>query len=223
MNIQLLVNKFVQTWRREGMRITLRKVFANFGNLQPVDDFDLKYGTDTSGLTPLWKFQIHSPNVRFGERYEATPEQELVEAIRFLEEDLQTFTFVDLGCGKGRTLLVASKLGFKAVIGVEFALELAEIARSNLAKMGIGHAAVMHADAADFRFPSGNTIVYLYNPFSQEVARKVIENLRKSRLGKLYVIYKGPKCAEIFDACGFLGRLGCPPAVPHIQVWGKVA
>ena len=48
---------------------------------------------------------------------------------------------------------MASKLGFQQVIGVEFARELVDIARTNLAKMRISKAVVRHGDAAEFHFP----------------------------------------------------------------------
>ena len=38
---------------------------------------------------------------------QATDEQELLDAISFLRENLRSLTFVDLGCGKVRSLLVA--------------------------------------------------------------------------------------------------------------------
>jgi SAM-dependent methyltransferase len=219
LDIQLLVVKIVQTLRQDGLRATFGKAFAYLRRSRAPDDFDVKHSTDTGGLEPLWKFQISSPNRRFGVRYQATDEQELVDAINFLHENPQAFTFIDLGCGKGRTLLVASNLGFKHVIGVEFARELAEIARMNLAKMRIANAVVEQADAADFHFPNSDIVVYLYNPFSQEVVRKVVSKLRECRSKKLYVIYKDPQCARLFDSSDFLSRLGCPPARPYIQIW----
>ena len=183
------------------------------------DDFDLRHGTDTAGIEPLWKFKIRSPNARFGVRYQTTGEQELLDALKFLQEDPRTFTFVDLGCGKGRALLVASKLGFQQVIGVEFARELVDIARTNLAKMRISKAVVRHGDAAEFHFPSTDIVVYLYNPFSQEVMRKVVTNLRESSAKTLYLIYSDPKFPQVFDSSGFLNRLGSPSGRQNIQIW----
>jgi SAM-dependent methyltransferase len=184
------------------------------------DNFDLTYGTDTSGLVPLWRLNVISPNAVFGHRYDPTTEEELAVAIRFLSEDPGALTFIDLGCGKGRTLLIASKLGFKHVIGVEFARELVETARTNLAKMRISNATVVHADAAEFSFPDDELVVYLFNPFTEEVMRKVAANLRERAAKKLYVIYTNPVCAGVFDSCGFLNRLGSPPAGRYPQmIW----
>lgn len=226
MDVQLLVAKVVQSLRQHGTRATVNRVVASLRNRRrssTADDFDVTHGTDTVRQVQLWEFRIASPNRRFGERYQTTSEQELVDAINFLRENLNTFTFIDLGCGKGRALLVAAHLGFKRLIGVEFAVELVEIARVNLAKMGVANAVVEYADAADFLFPNGDVVLYLYNPFSAEVMQTVVAHLRESHPRKLYVIYTVPKAAEVLDLSGFLSRLGCPPGRPHIQVWRAIS
>lgn len=222
MDVQLLVAKIVNSLRQDGPRATFGKVAASLRHScwsQVTDDFDVKHGTDTGRQTQLWNLRIPSPNRRFGSRYQATNEHVLVDAVHFLQENLHSFTFIDLGCGKGRTLLVASRLGFRRVIGVEFASELVEIARANLAKLGIANAVVEYADAADFHFPDGNIVVYLYNPFSAEVMQGVVNNLRNAHSRRLYVVYTVPKAAAVFDLSGFLSRLGHPPGRPQVQIW----
>jgi SAM-dependent methyltransferase len=219
--VKLLTRKVVQSLQKDGLWATLRKCLGYLrDDGATANEFDLKYGTDTGGIAPLWRFKISSPNVRFGRRYQATQENDLVDALDFLREDFKAFTFIDLGCGKGRTLLVASNLGFRQVIGVEFVSELVEIARTNLARRRIANAVVLHADAAEFRFPNSDTVVYLYNPFEEEVLRKVIANLRECLSNqKVYVIYKNQEFAEVLDSSGFLSRFGCPPAARNTQIW----
>jgi SAM-dependent methyltransferase len=222
MDVSLLLTKTFRRVRQVGLVATLRGGLRHLTRVRrPVDDFDRIHGTDTGTFESLWKLKIHSPNARFGNSYQATDPEELVDSVEFINENPQAFTFIDIGCGKGRTLLGASKLGFKDVIGVEFARELTEIARTNLAKMGIGNVVVEHADAADFHFPNSDVMLYLYNPFSEEVLRRVVENLRESNGKKLYVIYKMPICGNVFDSSGFLTGLGSPPARPNIQIWRK--
>ena len=221
MDILLLASKVVQTLRGEGFWAVIGKGVGSLKRSRYSDpeDFDRRYGTDTSGIEPLWKFKIQSANARFGTRYEATQVVELEDAVAFLSEDLKTFTFVDLGCGKGRAVMIASRLGFAKLIGVEFVNELADIARNNLAKRKIENAVVLHADAADFHFPDCNTVLYLYNPFSEEVLRKVLSNLTTCFTKKLYVIYKTPQYGDMLDSSGFLKRFDSPPSAPHMRIW----
>lgn len=218
MDFRLAAGKITNSLTQDGVLMTIRRTFAYFQRRRVIDEFDMKYGVDTGGIDPLWKFTIRSPNARFGVRHQATSEQELADAVSCLNEDPHSFVFIDLGCGKGKTLLVASKLGFRRVIGVEFALELAEIATANLAKIRATEASVVHEDAADFQFPDCNFVVYLHNPFSQEVMSRVMANLSKSRAKKIFVIYSDPQCAALLDSCGFLSRFGCPVG-RNIPIW----
>ena len=219
MNVQLLTRKLMRTLRDDGVAAACRRVVAHLGQPPEVADFDRRHGTDTGGLEPLWKLSIGSPNARYGERYEATDEHELVAALEFLGEDLRGFTFIDLGCGKGRTLLVAARMGFAQVIGVEFARELAEIATGNLRQLQAANAVVLHADAADFVFPHGDLVLYLYNPFSEQVLQQVMSRLHAADTGRRYVIYKRPRCAAVLDTSGFLERHGHPPTAAQMAIW----
>lgn len=220
MDLQLLVVKAVRRLQQVGLRATLREGSRLLRRQRTTDDgFDLKYGTDTAGLVKLWNFKVNSPNARFGVGYQTIDEQAIIDAIKAIPEDLHALTFIDIGCGKGKALLVAANLGFKRVIGVEFVHELAEIAKTNLEKMGIANAVVVQTDAAKYRFPNSDMVVYFFNPFQQEVMKQVIANLRESLTKKLYVIYATPMYAVLFDATGFLTRLGCPPGRPDIQIW----
>jgi SAM-dependent methyltransferase len=219
LNVQLLLAKTGQKIREVGFWATLRNGIRMISRRRVADDFDLQHGTDTGGEESLWRLTIDSPSARFGRKYQPSSEAELSEAVRFLDVDPRTLTFIDLGCGKGRTLLVAAKLGFKQVIGVEFTQELAEVARKNLQKMGVANGGIVQGDVGEYRFPDGDLVVYLYNPFSEEVMRKVVPNLRECASRKLYVIYKVPECMALFDSGGFLTRLGSPQGRENILVW----
>jgi predicted RNA methylase len=189
----------------------------------PTDDFDRYHGTDTSGELALWETRVSSPSARFGVRYQASPEDELVRAVNGLKIDAKCFTFIDLGSGKGRTLLVAARLGFRHVIGVEISEELAAIAKSNLAKLNVTNALVIHADAADYTLPTGGLVVYLYNPFTAPVMGPVVRALeRRIEHGaddEIYVVYKGPTCAALFDQSRFLRRVSGAHDSEHIAIW----
>jgi len=220
-NVKLLAQKIVRSVRDDGVQKSLRKAPQYLRRSQrDVDDFDARHGTDTGGFEHIWQFSIQSDNARFGTHYRATSERDLVQALTAIPEDLGAFTFVDVGCGKGKTLMVAARLGFRSVIGVEFAPELAAIAGANVAKVGIGNALVVEGDAAAFTFPDDPLIVYFYNPFSPEVMRQVIDNLERSRTPLVYVVYKNPTYADsVLDASGFLNRFGRLDKTSNIQVW----
>lgn len=215
--LALILSKLWSSVRQEGITATARKVVRLAKPTHP-DLFDLRYGSDTIRMEPLWRLSIESKNARFGGRYEATAEDEFAEALAMIPDPLEDFTFVDLGCGKGRLLILAAHKGFHEVIGVEFAKELVETARRNLSRLGLP-GTLLHQDAAEFAFPARNLVVYMYNPFTKEVMSKVLHNLRVSLNGVAYIIYKVPTCANLFDQSGWLTSLGSPRGRNYIRVW----
>jgi SAM-dependent methyltransferase len=100
----------------------------------------------------------------------------------------QEFTFIDLGSGKGRVLLMAAAYGFKRIIGVEFMPEWHQAAEENIRKYTAAAAESesmapidnLCMDARDFDFPHGPLVVYLFNPFPEPVLAAVLERLRQS-------------------------------------------
>jgi SAM-dependent methyltransferase len=225
-NLRVALAKTAYSIRRDGLLATMRKAFVHLTYGRAGDDaFDRQYGTDTGGLIPLWKVSVQSLNSRFGGPYRATAEDELIDALRFLGEAFGDFTFVDLGCGKGRTLLVAPRLGFARAIGVEFADELVAIARANIAKLAVRNATIIFGDVTEYAFPETDLVVYLYNPFAAEIMRRVMINLEAHLRAlpqlKLYVIYKNPICAAAIDEAPSLSRLGAVPGHDDILVWQR--
>lgn len=98
---------------------------------------------------------------------------------------LQDFTFIDLGSGKGRVLLMASDHPFQRIIGVEFMPDLYLSAQRNIAdyasdRQQCRQIEAVCMDARDFQFPSRPLVVYLFNPFSESTFAQVLESLRRS-------------------------------------------
>ncbi|TKT74898.1 class I SAM-dependent methyltransferase [Aquamicrobium sp. LC103] len=189
--------------------------------------FDAEFGTDTQEIVPLWRLDIDSPFRAQGVRYEASDPEVVRKTLDSLPIRHEDFTFVDLGSGKGRTLLVASEYPFRRVLGVEFSPELCDIARENFRRYvgpRVRCADVMSvcADAADWPPPRGNLVFFLFNPFGKDVFERVIAGLASS-LGEedrtVYLIYCNAVHAGLLDACGFLERLALPvPAAIYRHV-----
>jgi len=98
---------------------------------------------------------------------------------------LKDFTFIDLGSGKGRVLLMAADYPFRRIIGVEFMPELHRAAQKNIAGYSYDRQRrqlieSVCTDARDFQFPPEPLVAYLFNPFSEATFAQVLENLRRS-------------------------------------------
>ena len=127
------------------------------------------------------------------------------------------FTFVDIGCGKGLTLLLASDYGFRSVIGVELDPRLVEIARRNVRAFITPRSRhgrvidVVHHDAANYEFPAGApTVAFMFNPFGEDTLRAVLANMQRSLEQSprpFYVAYYNPCHHEVLDESPILRRL----------------
>lgn len=138
--------------------------------------------------------------------YEPTPVYECTAMLRAIPQPPETFTFVDVGAGMGRVVMIASARPFRQVIGVEVSAALCETARDNLVRWRRKNGAIackdlriVHADAATYRFPSGDLVVYLYNPFGETTLRIIAERLMEHASGMCYVLYHTPVHRAVFD------------------------
>ena len=115
------------------------------------------------------------------------------------------FTFLDLGCGKGRALVVASEAPFRQVIGVELLPELVAAARRNAARVLAdhpGHApiSVRQGDASRPDWPAGPVVAFLYHPFDGALVDAFRAHVKAHATGEAFIIYENPVHGELFDA-----------------------
>ena len=98
-------------------------------------EFDRRYGVDTSGLVWSVDLKTGSPSDAWNTAYYGIGPSVFHRVMAQVPESLQrTATFIDLGCGKGRAVLLASEYPFAHVIGVEIAPQLHRIAVENVAR-----------------------------------------------------------------------------------------
>jgi predicted RNA methylase len=179
----------------DGLQGVAGRVAYHLGWLREIHQrdaaFDRTLGVDTKGPVGLWHLKIRSDNLQDAIRYEGVNPSIFRQALCALPENLNDFSFIDLGCGKGRALLLANEFGFCQIVGVEFAPELAAVAQKNCSQVGVA-ATVLSQDAVQFPFPPGNLVVFLYNPFGPAVLNPVLDHLLESATAKCYVVYVNP-------------------------------
>lgn len=144
---------------------------------------------------PLFNFTIHSPNIKYGIEYKPSPAGAVKTAIESLQLEYSDYTFIDIGCGKGAVLKVASFYPFHKIVGVEFAKELA-----NAAMRECPFAEVAWMDAADFSYPEGSLLIYMYNPFEPPLMEQVMKRIAEAAAARnIYIIYLQPVCLSIVE------------------------
>ncbi|MGC1460642.1 MAG: class I SAM-dependent methyltransferase [Terracidiphilus sp.] len=164
--------------------------------------FDLEFGVRTSGL-------VAGRNLKSGHRadrhntayFGVAPSvfREMIVRWRRLKPaaPIDQFTFVDLGAGMGRALLLAAEFPFRAVLGVELNPTLARIGRRNIALWRTAGRArspmrMICRDAAEFELPPGPCVVFLFNPFGAPVLRRILTAWKRdfaAREGQLDILY----------------------------------
>ena len=199
------VRNRIEGW--PGMRI----IYTRGGLLR--HPFDLQHQTDTSGAVASEEL----PPSRFVDKHTAIyagSQPSLIRTALTALPALEDFHFVDLGCGKGRPLLVASEFPFRSITGLEFSPPLAEIARANIEIVRKEYPPrppmrVEIGDAGDYQFPSGNFVVFLYHPFGQEIMRRVVTAIESALIledREIYVVYYNPVWGTCFDFTPHLRR-----------------
>lgn len=169
-------------------------------------DYDWDYRVNTTSGAVGWRDRLlgvlYSP-------YQPTEPALFHEILSVLNEQTKLnfadFTFLDLGSGKGRTLLMASDYPFQRVIGVELLPALNRIALDNLScyKADSQKCFALEsicADGSSFPLPDGPLVIYLFNPFSESVLGKVLENISHSLFKNprpIYLLYHNPQLEQL--------------------------
>ncbi len=217
---------FTPRWWSEALRALRRP---------PGHPFDRAYGVDTGGLIYADRLAGGHAHAAHNAGYYATAPSLFHGAIALWRETLpgtgygvEDYTLVDIGCGKGRVLLMASEYRFHEIIGVELDSGLATIARKNLRKWqrrvprigvhqdsllrpgkSIPRIRILDGDALSLPIPDAPVALFYFNSFERpmmEIWLARLGEIARERTAPLDLIYIHPE----FD--GLVRR------VPEIRV-----
>ena len=132
-------------------------------------DYDFEHGVDTAWATISLRTRLRE--WLSGGQYQPSEPALFDEMLSALPAAADGFTFIDLGSGKGRTLLMASSYPFRRIIGVELLEELNAIALENIARYRSPEQQCFNieaktGDASRFEFPAEPAVLYLVQSFS---------------------------------------------------------
>lgn len=201
---------------------SLHRIFVRGNALHP---FDKRHGVDTSGLYYADELPTGHPHDTHSEGYYATAPS-LFEGILQLwqttlpnttnpgapslrsdiaqewectnSSPLSRYHFVDLGCGKGRVLLLASQHPFRSITGIELHPDLARTARANVARWlrcprACNNITVLSGDVLSVPLPDGPLVLFLFNAFAAEVMRALVQRLRAEAQDRpIHLLYLHP-------------------------------
>jgi SAM-dependent methyltransferase len=182
----------------------LRRIVTGNGRsaAKAKDDFDLLHGTDTAGIIKVYKLDSVTDSYIHSHGYEPCETGRLRKALATPAIARENYEFVDIGCGKGRALIVASEMGFRKVTGVEISPMLSKVASKNLEVCGI-EGTIVNGDASTFSIPESHCVCYLFDPFGKRMMEKFSENAKeriKHSAQDLWIIYQAPEYRRVFDS-----------------------
>lgn len=170
--------------------------------------FDQAMGIDTHGVMALTSLKIDSPNQIHCHGYQPSPADDFEVVLGAVGVDFSKFVFIDIGAGKGRTLVMAAQHPFREVIGVEFSPELCEVAGQNIINFRSPArrcpvVKTVCADATEYPLPPVASVIYMYNPFKEPVMVPFLRSLEASLAAhprELYLIYYNARVRQLMDA-----------------------
>lgn len=169
--------------------------------------FDRQHGTDTSGYVGADDILARASSSLKIFPYCGSQPSILRRALAGLPP-VAGATFVDIGCGKGRPLMVASEFPFADIVGVDISRELLEVARRNAAliRQRFPERTPIRAierNALEVLPENQRLVISLFNPFPREVGEQLLKGLEK-RLAdgrtQMFVVSYNPVWASVLDA-----------------------
>ncbi|MEI9979190.1 MAG: class I SAM-dependent methyltransferase [Edaphobacter sp.] len=189
---------------------------------EPQHPFDQIHGVDTSGLIASKHLKTGHENDTHVTAYYGVAPSILRTLIGLWQattppHPLEKYTFLDIGAGKGRAMLVASELPFREVIGIELNPTLAEKAQRNLDHWIASHATdktspplaptrLYQQDALTFDLRRTPTLAFLFHPFEAPVLKLLLRRI-EARFAKrpgtpsppLDLLYVNSECRNVLD------------------------
>lgn len=150
--------------------------------------------TENIVVNPSWeeyeqkddKIVIHiDPAMAFGTGTHETT----ALCIELLEKYARGDSLLDLGCGSGILMLIAKKLGYKKVVGIDIDENCLEVVKDNFLKNDISSGYEVYiGDIKKYSFEKFSVIV---SNILVDVLEKILPNIIQSMTDSTYVIFSG--------------------------------
>lgn len=188
-------------------------------------DYDWDYRVDTTSATMGWRERLlghfHSP-------YQPTEPAIFREMMAILKIDFREFSFIDIGSGKGRALLMAADYPFRRILGIELLAALHGVAQKNLSAYTSSSqqcfaVEAVCGDAREFIFPAEPLVVYMFNPLTQAGVNDVMRNLVLSLSQNprvAYLLYRNPLFENVLAGYPVFKRIAGTPQYSIFRTGG---
>ena len=172
-----------QIIKKRGLKSLFNELIDNYF-------FDLFYNVET-------QFREGKTN-KFNNHYAPTYYSLIKESFSVIKNK-NKLNFIDVGCGKGKVLLVASDFGFKKIIGIDLSKKLLHICKQNIYNYKkLKHKKklikLINIEATKYKVTNEN-VFYFFDPFSGLVLNTFLKNILlsfKKNKRVIYIIFANP-------------------------------
>lgn len=171
---------------------------------------EYKYRISTAGYEKLSDKGIDKFTLNQAFSYMPSNYVLLERVFRKVNQFSHNQTILDMGCGKGRALIVASRFGFVHLKGIELVpaycrktIDLLTQVKKADNKIEFQ---VQCMDALCYTLEDNMQVLFFYNPFKERVMMEVIKNIKSSLKRaprNLYIVYLNPLFRQNFKDEGF--------------------
>jgi predicted RNA methylase len=163
-----------------------------------------KYGINTVKPEKLHKLSVKAGDISKGSPYEAVSYYLLEKLLSAFRKFSDSKSIIDLGCGKGRVMVVAAYFGFTSITGVDFAKELCEEAEANMIKVQKKFTdlkwKVICNDVLNYDISPDDCVFFMFNPFTKDILEKFLQKIERSLQQAprtIYFLYASPLYIEV--------------------------
>lgn len=170
----------------------------------------LKYGSNTFAPVELKNLTIVKGDTKKASRYEAVSFYMLEKLFNAFRKISDRNAIIDLGCGKGRMMMVAPHFGFRDITGIDFAKEVCEQARTNMNKKKKQFPQikwkVLNQNVEDYEIEPKDSVFFMFNPFNYSVLKNFLKKLDISCdqfPRTIYFLYASPQYEKLLLDNGY--------------------
>lgn len=174
----------------------IRNYYQLARHLYQMVSFDFFNGVNTRKIIPASQLKFSDEEVqRHAVRYRPSPVFCIEKGFKSLVEidpDIRKSRVIDYGCGAGRVMFIASRLGFHTITGIELSPFLVDLCKRNIdrfKRMENSSLEVIETNAATYDPPTDACVFFFFRPFNQLIFDGVLERIEESLMAKRRVAY----------------------------------
>lgn len=175
-----------------------------------------RYRIRTFMPASLEKLSVSGGDLGKSSHYEAVNYFVLEKLLAAFKNLSETGKIIDLGCGKGRAIVVAAYFGFTNITGIDFAAELCTEAAENMRRTEKRFPGlvwrVLPVNVLDYAIEPDDSVFFLFNPFNEEVLGLFLNRLEESCKQfprKTWFLYASPLHAGVLTKRGYKTVFTC--------------